>query len=100
MGMIRHEVATGVRTGYPRGTRTPPDWFFHLPQELRAETEEAGMVCEAVLGVVGPAWLVPDLDGAWGDPAKRERILALARLTENEPVLGPRLLGVGRKSVC
>ena len=49
------------------------------------------------MGILGPAWMVPDLDGSWKDTAQREVILDIARLTENEPVLGPRLMAVARK---
>ena len=63
-----------------------------------AEILKSGLVLsEETLGILGPAWMVPDLDRSWADAAEREVILNLARLTENEPVLGPRLLGVGRK---
>ena len=41
--------------------------------------------------------MVPDLDASWQDEAQREAILEIARLTENEPVLGPRLMAVARK---
>ena len=95
--MIRHEVETGRRTNPPDGVKTLPDAFFHLPGELRGELEASAFGCEAVLGVVGPAWLVPAVDTAWNDPAKRECIMEMARLLENEPVLGPRMLAVGRK---
>jgi hypothetical protein len=41
--------------------------------------------------------MVPDLDASWQDEAQREIILEIARLTEAEPVLGPRLMAVARK---
>ena len=55
------------------------------------------MICEGTLGILGPAWMVPDLDKSWQDPAQRQVILDIARLTENEPVLGPRLMAVAHK---
>jgi ubiquinone/menaquinone biosynthesis C-methylase UbiE len=100
MRMIRREVETGLRTNPPDGAKTLPNAFFHLPQELRAEVEAAGMTCDTVLGVVGPAWLVPEIDNAWENLAKRESMLKMARLLEHEPVLGPRMLAVGRKPVA
>ena len=98
--MIRHEVEMGLRTDPPNWVNTLPNAYFHLPQELRGEVEEAGMTCEVVLGVVGPVWLVPEIDSAWEKPAKRESMLTMARLLEHEPVLGPRMLAVGRKPVA
>ncbi len=56
------------------------------------------MRCERALGVIGPAWLVPDLAASWQDEAQRETLLEAARLAEHEPVLGPRILAVGGKN--
>ena len=95
--MIQQEVKTGRR-------EDPPDWlfpfpsaYFHLPGELREEVEEARMACEEVLGILGPAWMVPDLEASWQDEVQRGILLEIARLVENEPSLGPRLVAVGRK---
>ena len=95
--MIEREIKTGNRTNPPEGITTLLSAYFHLPKELCHELEAVKFKCETVLGVVGPAWLVPQIDTAWGDPAKREAMMEMARLLENEPVLGPRLLAVGRK---
>lgn len=95
--MIRNEVQTGRRENPPPWAFTFPQAYFHHPDELRAEITESDMTHEATLGILGPAWLVPDLDASWQDPAQREVILDIARLTEREPVLGPRLLAIGRK---
>jgi ubiquinone/menaquinone biosynthesis C-methylase UbiE len=96
--MIRTEVETGRRADPPAGSSALSSAYFHLPQELSSELEAGGFCCETVLGVMGPAWLVPDIDTAWSDPVKRASILEMARLLENESVLGPRLLAVGRKT--
>jgi len=95
--MIRTEVETGHRMNPPDGIHTLPNAFFHLPEELGRELEAAGFGLEALLGIVGPAWLVPEIDVAWSDPAKRACMIEMARMLEDEPVLGPRILGVGVK---
>ena len=95
--MIRTEVETGRRENPPPWATTFPNAFFHHPQEFEAELEESGLVCERTLGILGPAWMVPDLDASWQDEGRRQVILDIARLTENEPVLGPRLMAVARK---
>jgi ubiquinone/menaquinone biosynthesis C-methylase UbiE len=95
MRMIRTEVGTGHRTSPPNGVNTLPSAFFHLPQDLHGELGAAGFQCEHLVGVIGPAWMVPDLDAAWSQAQKRARIMEMARLLENEPVLGPRVLAVG-----
>lgn len=97
LAMIRNEVRTGLRQDPPSWAFTFPNAYFHLPAELGPELEESGLTHEGTLGVLGPAWLVPDLDTSWEDESKRAVILEIARLTEREPVLGPRLLALGRK---
>jgi SAM-dependent methyltransferase len=85
--------------------RSPPDAdeaffttaFFHHPDELRAEVEEAGFRVDGVLGVEGPGWLLAD---RWDDQQAREHILRVAQTIEQEPTVvgtSPHLLAVGRK---
>ena len=60
---------------------------------------EARFTVEAVLGVEGPGWALPDLAARWADPARRAEILAAARAVESEPsLLGfhAHILAVGR----
>jgi hypothetical protein len=95
--MIRTEVATGHRENPPAWLSTFPNAFFHHPDELGGELRQGGLIHEITLGILGPAWMVPDLDASWQDEAQREVILEIARMTENEPVLGPRLMAVGRR---
>ena len=73
--------------------------FFHHPDELRTEVAEAGFTVEAMLGVEGPGWALPDLSARWANPARRSEILAAARAVESEPsLLGfhAHILAVGR----
>ena len=95
--MIKAEVKTGRRENPPAWSGTIPHAFFHHPDDLKAELQAGGLIHEATLGILGPAWMVPDLDASWQDETQREVILEIARLTENEPVLGPRLMAVARK---
>lgn len=98
--MIAREIRTGehrppVNTAY-RGIGPS---HFHLPEELAGELEQAGFRDHDVRGVVGCAWLVPHLDEAWQNPATREALLSLVRLTEREKNLlglSTHLLAVSR----
>jgi ubiquinone/menaquinone biosynthesis C-methylase UbiE len=68
--------------------------FFHHPEELAGEVEEAGFELEGLFGVEGPGWLLVDRPDSFDD------ILRVARAVEREPaVIGtsPHLLAVGRK---
>ncbi len=96
--MITNEVKTGKRENPPDWAFTFPNAYFHHPDELKAELEESGLIHEDTLGILGPAWMVPNLDASWADESQRETLLGIARLTEHESVLGPRLMAVARKS--
>jgi ubiquinone/menaquinone biosynthesis C-methylase UbiE len=88
----RHERPAGWRSGFITT-------FFHHPSVLITELQEGGFACERVLGIHGPAWNVPDFTASWNNPAHRDVILHIARLTEQEPVLSPHMMAVGRKWV-
>jgi SAM-dependent methyltransferase len=79
-----------------------PEWFttafFHDPDVLRAEVDDAGLELEALLGIEGPGWLLWEL---WDEPQGRENIMRVARAVEQEPSLigvSAHLLVVGRNS--
>jgi ubiquinone/menaquinone biosynthesis C-methylase UbiE len=95
--VMRTEVESGECLNDPPRIRTFNRAFFHLPEEIRAEVQEAGLQFGETLGVMGTAWIVPNLDQAWQDAAKRARLIEVARLLEHEPALGPRMLTVARK---
>ena len=63
------------------------------------ELVDAGLTVEKILGVIGPVWMARDFDASWHDSTRRETLLELARLLEDEPVLGPRTLAVSRKPI-
>lgn len=90
--------------GQHRNDTGNPDYFttayFHRPDDLRAELQEAGFRDVTVLGVEGPGWLVPDFDARWEDAESRQDLLDVARALEAEAsVVGvsAHLLGIGRK---
>ena len=97
LSMVTREIETG------RHDR-PPGWpdvfttaFFHRPDQLRAELEDAGLACSDVLAVQGPAWMVPDFEASWRDPAQRAVILQIARLAEREPACSPHMIAIASR---
>jgi ubiquinone/menaquinone biosynthesis C-methylase UbiE len=84
-------VERDVREGQHRNPTGRPDWFttayFHLPEELRDEVIEAGFKVEALVGIEGPAWVLPELDSWLEDPLRRARLLEAVRRVETEPSL-------------
>jgi len=101
MEMIRRELTDGIHI-------PPPGWpglfttaFFHHPDELKEELEEAGFIHQETLAVQGPGWIVPDFEDRWRDERQRQALLIVVRRLEREPtVLGisPHLLAVGYRA--
>ncbi len=97
-------VEQDLRDGQHRNPTGKPEYFttafFHRPEELRAEIVEAGYTLIDLVAIEGPAWLPPDFETRWADPAGRERLLAAARAVEREPELmgvSPHLLAVAAR---
>ena len=97
-------VERDVREGQHRNPTRRPEWFttayFHRPEELRNEATEAGFLVEALVGIEGPAWILPDLDSWLEDPGPRSTLLQTIRRVETEPsLLGAtaHILAVGRR---
>ena len=84
-------VERDVREGQHRNPTGRSEWFttayFHLPEELRDEVIEADFNLEALVGIEGPAWVLPDLDSWLEDPRRRQRLLDAIRRVETEPSL-------------
>jgi ubiquinone/menaquinone biosynthesis C-methylase UbiE len=98
-------VERDLREGQHRNPTERLDYFttayFHHPDELRAEVVGAGLILDALYGVEGPGWLLPDVAARLADPRRRADLLQVARLLESEPsVLGvsAHLLVVARTS--
>ena len=91
LDMTIRELSTGVRRDPPADVKTFREAYFHLPSELLEELTETGFQCEPCIGILGPAWQVPNLDAAWADATKREVLLTLARQVERESLLSPQL---------
>lgn len=97
-------VERDVREGQHRNPTGRPEWFttayFHRPEELRGEVIEAGFKVEALVGIEGPAWVLPDLDSWLEDPPRRSRLVEAIRRVEAEPSLlgaSAHILVVGRR---
>ncbi|MFN6466402.1 MAG: class I SAM-dependent methyltransferase [Nostoc sp. DedVER02] len=59
--------------------------FFHHPDQLKAEVEEAGLSCEKLLAIEGPGKLLQNFEEHWSEPSRRERLLQAIRWIETEP---------------
>jgi hypothetical protein len=85
----RHRTPTGAPEAYFTTA------YFHRPEELSTELEEAGFVVEGEFGIEGPGWLLAD---RWENAAARRNILRAARVLEAEPTVvgaSSHLLAIG-----
>jgi hypothetical protein len=91
--MTRCSGRSWTRTWPTGSTRNPdpvgsPEFFttayFHTPDGLPQEIEQAGFTGATVHGVEGPGW---PLRQEWADPHRREQILFAARSAETVPSL-------------
>ena len=94
-----------LHDGQHRNDTGRPDYFttayFHRPEDLCRELEDAGLRDVRVLGVEGPGWMIADFDSKWADQTQRADVMAIARALESEPsILGvsAHLLGVGNNA--
>lgn len=74
--------------------------YFHRPEEIREELEEAKFKLVELYAIEGFAGFLPDFEERWADPRQRAEILRIAEALEREDhLLGatPHLLAVGRK---
>ncbi len=97
-------VERDVREGQHRNPENRPEWFttayFHHPNELAQEVQEAGFALEDVFAVEGPGWLLPDFETSWADDQRRQQLLDAIMRVEREPsTLGvsAHLLAVARR---
>ena len=74
--------------------------FFHLPDELEKEITFAGFKDVDIRGVIGPTWLIPNIDEQWKENKRKENIMKVVRLLEKEKsIMGvsTHLLSIARK---
>lgn len=80
--MIESTVRTGLHNGNEIGLV-----YFHRPEELRQEIASAGFADVELRGVIGPCWIIRNLDEIWQEQQKRDAILRIVRLLEKEESL-------------
>jgi ubiquinone/menaquinone biosynthesis C-methylase UbiE len=98
-----------LEDGQHRNTTDDPSRFttayFHRPEELVVEMQQAGFHGVDLLPVEGPCWLANGsqlkFGESWSKPDRREKLLALARTVEPDSMAlaaSPHILGIGRVS--
>jgi ubiquinone/menaquinone biosynthesis C-methylase UbiE len=100
VGIMRQDL----KDGQHRNPANNPDYFtttfFHHPEDLKEEAEEAGFQLEKRVGIEGPAWLMGSFPILWEHPEKRALLLELLEQIEEEPSLlgaSAHIMGVARR---
>jgi ubiquinone/menaquinone biosynthesis C-methylase UbiE len=94
--MIDLELASGQHRK-PENLNVFITAFFHHPDELRAELDEAGMLLDEIVGIQGPGWIVPDFEANLKSAERLDILVEIARRMEKDPVVSPHMLAVARR---
>jgi ubiquinone/menaquinone biosynthesis C-methylase UbiE len=97
-------VQRDLKGGQHRNPTNNPRYFttafFHHPNELRREIQDAGFASPQLYGLEGPGWLLANFERYWSDRKLRARLLTIVRSLEAEPTLAGQsahILAVARK---
>jgi len=85
--MCRSELTTGQHNAPGNMPGILAEAFYHRPEELRSEFEEAGLISLEMLAVEGIIWLEKNWFTSRADQRKFDNLLSIARLTEKDPNL-------------
>ena len=94
------ELQTGIHEAPENMAGVLPKAFYHRPEELKSEIEEAGFKHKISLPVEGLIWLNKNYFDTRSDQDKNEKMMSLLRSTENDPnllVVSPHIVAVGQK---
>ena len=102
---FRQIIKADLSSGRHRNPTNSPEYFttayFHRPEELYSEIEEAGFQETRLLGIEGPAWGAAHFGSAFSDPAQRKTLLEMLSITEDEPSIAgasAHFLAIARKA--
>ena len=98
--IVRRDLADGQHRNPSNHPAYFTTAFFHHPDELKGEMEEAGMRHERTLAIEGPGCLLQNFEEHWRDDGRRARLLDAIRSIEAEPSLlgaSAHIMAVARK---
>lgn len=98
--MCKAELTTGIHSAPKNMPGVLPTAYFHRPDELKAELEEAGYTYLNTHAVEGIAWLDKNYFESRSDAKKKQAMIDLTKITENDPALltlSPHMMIAGRK---
>jgi ubiquinone/menaquinone biosynthesis C-methylase UbiE len=98
--MCKQELMSGIHTPPKSMPGVLPAAYFHRPNELKAELEEAGLTYLDTYAVEGPVWLDKNYFETRSDPKKKSNMMGLMSIIENDQSLlslSPHMMIVGKK---
>jgi len=98
--MCRSELTTGQHNAPGNMPGILAEAWYHRPEELRSEFEEAGLISLEMLAVEGIIWLDKNWFTTRADQSKFDHLLSIAKLTEKDLNLisiSPHMMIAGRK---
>ncbi|HEY9001980.1 MAG TPA: class I SAM-dependent methyltransferase [Mucilaginibacter sp.] len=98
--MCMKELKSGIHTPPKNMPGVLPSAYFHRPDELKAEFEEAGLTYLDTFAVEGLIWMDKNYFETRSDSKKKEKIMQLMKVTESDPgllSLSPHMMIAGRK---
>lgn len=98
--MCKQELLTGIHNPPANMPGILPSAYFHRPQQLRDELDEAGLAYINTYAVEGMIWLDKNYFESRADEQKKSAVMDLLKLTENDPellTLSPHMMIAGRK---
>ena len=100
MDMVSHELLTGEHIRSNKSAyRGIGNSHFHSADELKSELSSCGYTATRIHGVVGAAWLAPNIDELWKNPSSKAALMKSVRmLDEREDIIGlsTHLLGISK----
>ena len=98
--MCKKELTSGIHTPPENMPGILPEAYFHRPDELKAEFEEGGLTYMDTYAVEGLIWMDKNYFETRSDPKKKEAIMELMKITENDQALlslSPHMMIAGKK---
>lgn len=98
--MCREELTTGLHNPPKNMPGILPSAYYHRPDQLRDELEEADLMWLNTYAVEGMIWMDKNYFETRSDPKRKAAIMELIQLTENDQSLlslSPHMMIVGKK---
>ena len=84
LDIVRQDLETGVHRPSLDNTRYFTDAYFHHPDEIEREAEEANLQIVDLIAVEGIAWMWQNFDEMWAEPRERGIMLEMVDRTDRD----------------